>query len=404
MKAVRYVGEKGCRDARYTAALEEQDTTVIDTLRGGNVTLRFRRDGRPLRVDLSPLSRDLVDVAVMAYITDEMERRALAPDGWTRRHEFVVPVRDPALWSRVTPGLEGALRRVSGDRFDFSWLARSAIAVPNHRATLPRRFDAVCLFSGGIDSLMGAHQLLAAGKKVILVGHQADPTTAAAQTELARQLASMFPGAVTLVQCRVARAMSERSRRHLPIKCEDTHRCRSFLFLSLATTIAASASVGEVYIPENGLIALNAPLQPSRLGTLSTRTAHPLFLCGFADFAAAVGLFKAKLQNPFLYQSKTDMLRTLPAPLVPLVVRSVSCSRPSRFQDHGVRHCGYCVPCIYRRAAMMECGLDQADDYAFDAFRDLHNLRPHQRVDFRALVQFAQMSVNASEWALGCVW
>jgi 7-cyano-7-deazaguanine synthase in queuosine biosynthesis len=397
MKAIRFVGENGCDDEVYADELAKTPGGVIDTLPGGNVTLRFKRDGRPLFVGLSQLSRDLVDVAVMAYITDEMEDREGTPDRWTRSHEFTVPVRDSALWAGVTPLLASNLNRVAGDNFAFRWLERKAIAIKRHRLRLPRGGDTVCLFSGGIDSLLGAYQLLKAGKKLILLGHQADNVTASAQTVLAGQLAALFPGRLTLVQCRLARSRAEETRYTLAAKVEETHRCRSFLFLSLATALAATTGVPEVYIPENGLIALNAPLQRSRFGTLSTRTAHPQFLVSFADLASRLGVFTGALRNPFLYQSKTDMLRRLPEEMVPLVRRSVSCSRSSRYKNLHVLHCGYCVPCIYRRTAMLERGLDDPQQYAFDVFQHLGDLKDYQRVDFRALVRFAETAAAASE-------
>jgi hypothetical protein len=94
------------------------------------------------------------------------------------------------------------------------------------------------------------------------------------------------------------------------------------------------------------------------------------------------------------------MLQGLPAELVPLVKRSISCSRASRYKNHNVLHCGYCVPCIYRRAAMIECDLDDTRDYAFDVFQHLADVKPFQRVDFRALVQFAETAAIASDVAL----
>lgn len=398
MRAIRYVGQKGCKDAAYAAALAEAPNGVIDTLPGGNVAMRFRRDGHPVLVNMSQLARDLLDVAVMTYITDEMEPRSSAPDRWTRSHYFDVPVRDPALWSQATPALAKALNRVAGDNFSFTWFERSAVPVKKHRRRLSKGYDAVCLFSGGVDSLLGAYHLLKSGKKLILLGHQADNTTAAAQTVLAEQLGLLFPGKTTLVQCRVARSQSERTRFKLAEKCEDTHRCRSFLFLALAGAIASTVDVNEIYIPENGLIALNAPLERSRMGTLSTRTAHPLFLSDFGELLTQLGIFTGAIRNPFIYQSKTDMLRGLPADVVPMVRRSVSCSRPSRYQNLHVRHCGYCVPCIYRRVAMMEAGLDKGiEEYAFDAFLHLQDLKDYQKVDFRALVRFAERHATGSE-------
>lgn len=35
-------------------------------------------------------------------------------------------------------------------------------------------------------------------------------------------------------------------------------------------------NINELLVPENGLIALNVPLDETRVGSFSTRTTHPL--------------------------------------------------------------------------------------------------------------------------------
>jgi len=256
----------------------------------------------------------------------------------------------------------------------------------------------VCLFSGGIDSLLGAIKLLEAGNRVFLVGHQAEGITSKAQKDLFALLSARYPR-VHLIQARVARSLVTNPRHQLPDKLEDSHRPRSFLFLGLALAVAMTAKVKQVVLPENGLIALNVPLQPSRLGTLSTRTAHPLFVDRFRDFLDDAGLYDGTIENPFLYQSKTDMLQGLDGKFQDLVQRSVSCAHAGDVRwvgKSGVRHCGYCVPCVYRRAAMIERGWDNADDYAFDVFTDLSSLTTHKQADFRALFGFANRIVVAT--------
>ncbi len=74
----------------------------------------------------------------------------------------------------------------------------------------------------------------------------------------------------------------------------------------------------------------------------------------------------------------------------------MSCSRPSRYKDKGVKHCGYCVPCIYRRVAMIEIGLDVRTDYAFSVFDELTSLNTHMQLDFKALVRWAQRVVAST--------
>lgn len=402
MRITRYVGPDGCDDPEYLAELAAPDGAVIDTLSPQrNVTIEFRREDHPLRIDLPDDVRDFMDVAVGIYVGDELEERAAQGNGWTRQFHHAVPVSDPAMWVRGDPILRRTLHFLAGDTFDFRWPQRQSLPTGRQsRTLLPEGFDTVCLFSGGMDSLLGAYGLLSQGRKVLLVGHQAEGITAAAQKALADQLRALFPDCASLIQCRVARSQNEGQQYPLPPKIEETHRPRSFLFLALAIVVARATGIEEVYLPENGLIALNPPLQKNRVGTLSTRTAHPIYVSGLLEFLHTTGLFTGSIRNPFLYQSKTDMLRSLNPALRGLMTRSVSCSRPSRYQDRGVRHCGYCVPCIYRRAAMMVAGLDQPSDYAFDFLVGLPTMTRHTQADVRAVAAFAQRVRQASDMEL----
>ena len=398
MKSLRFVGKTGSHAELYTAALADPNTTIVDSLTSAaNVSLRLRLDDKPLEVRFPPEVRDLLDLAVVIYILDELRSREDTPDGWNREFDLVTPVQDPPRWEAATEALRAALSTLSGDDFAFEWCERRSLgSIGSHRTGLPRGFDTVCLFSGGLDSLLGAILLLEEGRRVLLVGHQADPATASAQKGLARSLRARYPKRAALVQCRAARRASEMVTHRLPQKCEDSHRTRSFLFLSLAVAIASAARIDEVFIAENGLIALNPPLQPSRMGTATTRTAHPRYLLELRAFLRAANLFDGSITNPFLHQSKTDMLRNLDPKLVDLVIRSVSCARPMRYQDRGVRHCGYCVPCIYRRIALHEASLDSPGDYAFDVFQELASMSLHTQADFRALVRFARRVTGSS--------
>jgi hypothetical protein len=167
----------------------------------------------------------------------------------------------------------------------------------------------------------------------------------------------------------------------------------------LAITIANAAKINEVVIPENGLIAINPPLQKSRLGTLSTRTTHPLYLSQLLEFVREAGIYQGTIKNPFMYQSKTDMLLGVDSALHPLLVRSVSCAHAGEVRWEGKaghRHCGRCVPCIYRRAAMIRAGLDGQEKYVDDVFVKLSGMTKYRQSDFRALVAFAQRVVAAS--------
>ncbi|HEY1173174.1 MAG TPA: Qat anti-phage system QueC-like protein QatC [Verrucomicrobiae bacterium] len=399
MNVVRYIGESESLPSDYLRCFEPDSGWVIynSLPPGANVVVRFELDGRPLEIDFDSLTRDFLDLATLVYIADEINVRRQASNQWTRRFNVLFPVRNPDLWSANQKLLYSVLETLAGDHYEFTWIPRPKLHnFGNHREKMPKGYDTVCLFSGGIDSFMGAYKLLSEGKKVLFVGHQAEGTAASAQTQLIEFLRREFPDRCALVQCRVARSTKDVIIYDLPSNDEDTHRTRSLLFLGLAIGVARAAEIDQVYIPENGLIALNPPLGKSRLGTLSTRTVHPKYLTELCDFLNVTGIFQGSIKNPFLFSSKTDMLVGIDPKLSDALKRSVSCARPYLYKHLGVRHCGYCVPCIYRRTAMMSAGLDASTDYAYQIFEGMPDAEVVKQIDFRSLFAFAKKVVSAT--------
>jgi 7-cyano-7-deazaguanine synthase in queuosine biosynthesis len=397
MKFTRFVGVRN-RNPDYRAALRERAFRKLD-LRPtkGNITLDFEIDGEPLALPMTPVVRDLVDLAAMIYTADELCERSAAADRWTRAFDAIIPVRSPALWRGTGPQLQDLLRFLSGDVFRFEWtLTRTIPPLRNHRAVIPDGFEKVCLFSGGSDSLVGAYELLQQGTRVLLVGHQADGITASTQDRVMQFLKSRFDEQVAFVQARVARSPRTQPEFELGAKLETTHRPRSFLFLCLAVAVASATDINEIVVPENGLIALNPPLNASRVGTLSTRTAHPCFLSGFSACVRTVRAFRGRIWNPFLYMSKTDVICRAPRPLQPILRSTLSCSHLGRNRWTGFngRHCGYCIPCLYRRIAFAERDLDDPADYYRNVFTRSGSLSSTERSDVRALAAFAKRVRN----------
>jgi 7-cyano-7-deazaguanine synthase in queuosine biosynthesis len=403
MKFTRSVGR--ITQPEYLGALAAADA-VLDpwSSADGNISNHVLLDGRRATVPLSAHARDLLDVASMVYIADELVPRAGSDDTWTREIAFVSPVYQRAAWASSTDALSRCLGFLSGDSYAFEWLDRPN-TVPRrtkHKRRLSGSYDAVCLFSGGVDSFLGAAQLLGSGLRILLVGHYAEGTTSSAQRDLAGALRKKYPGRLSLLQVHVARSMRRGQRYALPTKSEITHRSRSFLFLGAAVAAASSVGAPIVYIPENGLIALNAPLSSSRRGTLSTRTAHPRFLREVEAVVRALG-FGIRIENPFEFASKTDMVvRTSDDDLRNGLLRTVSCAHAGDLWRQGkldATHCGYCVPCIYRRVAFVAAGIE-GEGYLHDVFTDLAKLTDTTARDFRLLVRFAREAAAASEGSL----
>lgn len=401
MKFARHVG-RFCNNLDYYSVLDSVDAVVDTDQAHGNVTVKFWLRGLrtgPLQMSWQPISRDLFDMGAMIYIADELAERDKV---WDRHLHFNVPVMDINVWSSNEKKLSDLLYFLTGDQYAFEWMeSRNLPHYGQHRVKLPfGRHSAVCMFSGGLDSLMGAIRLLENGESVLLVGHITDSVASAAQVDLYKSLHARFGNRVELIQCSLGRSTRRNPNFALPEKKEDSHRSRSFLFLTLGIAVARGARIDRLFLAENGLIALNPPLGTSRVGSLSTRTAHPRFLDGFLSLVNSLGAFYGNIVNPFLYLSKTDILRGLEEWQKPLLMRSVSCAHVATTVrwagKRGVLHCGYCVPCIYRRVAMMTANVDRPDDYCEDVFQNLHNLSESSQIDMRFLVQFAKKITAAN--------
>jgi hypothetical protein len=148
----------------------------------------------------------------------------------------------------------------------------------------------------------------------------------------------------------------------------------------------------KLYICENGFIAINPPLTGARIGSLSTRTAHPIYLRRIQQLLDSAGL-RIDIRNPYAARTKGEMLRdcrdfTL---LKAHAVQSTSCGR---FQRFNYQHCGRCVPCQVRRAAFLSRpGLKDTTHYVYDALG-----RPdvdHARFDDVRSVALAIAGVDA---------
>jgi len=362
-------------------------------------------------------ARDLYRLAAAAFACDVSFPRASAYDSWTRHIRLSLSVTDLALWQNAQQRVAHLLTYLSGDQWEVVFTAYSTpdtgaaeITVPPTPATpaiAPFKPDAVCLFSGGLDSFIGAADRLAAGQKLTLVSHHgAGSATHAspAQTNLKGLMRQHYPNQFQDYSFNVD------PRKGLTGSAEPTTRSRSLVFLSLGALLAATQQATTLYIPENGLITLNIPLTYSRLGSSSTRTTHPHTLHLFQQVLDAVGI-NVKVENPYRYSTKGEMLAKAgnQALVQAGLPHTMSCAHPTagRFQGVGVRHCGYCVPCIIRASAEHGAGISsptQLAPYRYDIrLRNLAqaNLTDQKNRDLRA---FQMAILRAQQQPPGAAW
>lgn len=301
---------------------------------------------------------DLIVLAAHVQAADtHLSRQTESQDGWTREIRIVVPVSEPTLWNASLPLLERLLNFLTGDRWVIGFRLRPTgfehivSASPTQVVRAP--FNSLALFSGGLDSLIGAIDCLEQNKTPLLVSHAADGATSDSQSTLFQGLKKNYP---TRNFDRIRMWMDFRGWKVKGVDPEKTSRGRSFLFFAVGV-LTGTALEGSFTLraPENGLIAMNVPLDPLRLGAFSTRTTHPFYIARWNELLGKLGI-PGRIENPYWNKTKGEMVAgcgnsSLLASLAP---KSMSCSSPTkgRWLGRGAGHCGFCLPCLIRRAAL----------------------------------------------------
>lgn len=334
---------------------------------------------------LSPVPRswDLLSLALSVICADTAIRRSDSPDGWTRQIALKVAVSDPDFWMTKRSLIEDQLKFLTTDIWQLEFTGNGLHPKPPKVPQLPNG-DCVTLLSGGLDSFVGAIDLVSAGKNPFAVSQ-----VAAGDKKSQAYFASKIGGGLDHLQL------------NHNVKCpgdnDRSQRARSLIFLAYAV-LGASAlkhyKEGEhvdLYMCENGLISINPPLTPARLGSLSTRTTHPIFLGMFQELLDAAEL-RVSVHNPYQFKTKGEMLRECKdqAFLAKHAAETTSCGRYAR---NGWKHCGRCLPCLIRRAAFHAWGEVDKTTYVY---ADLSkNDLQHARFDDVRCAAMAAALVNA---------
>lgn len=297
---------------------------------------------------------DFLSIAIAAFAADRFVLRNESEDGWTRVIALDVAVADPGRWESQRSRLEGALRFLTGDIWHIAFRDGGSRAPSIANRASDR--DTICLFSGGLDSLLGALRLVEDGQKPFLIS-QGSTKEVGPQIRLATEIGlhnHRFDGRVN-------------ERWTTPY--EGSTRGRSLIFFAYGVVAASAHGLAEVIVPENGLIAINPPFTPRRVGSLSTRTTHPHFLSELEAVLQAVGE-NVRLRNIFEGKTKGEMMSECADPRVAqLSASSYSCGKGKRRNGQ----CGRCVPCLIRRAAFHKAGIPDGSQYFSDLSRSARN-------------------------------
>lgn len=302
---------------------------------------------------------DLLQLAMVVYYADLRIDRIFAADRWTRQITVHLSVADVALWEGISPSLVKLLNFLTGDVWGIRFRNREPLVEIELENPNPNPPSIVALFSGGLDSFVGAIDLLEEfDGKIGLVGqHGNGPSINPSQTRSLTVLSDRYPNRPDRFGFYVQPTKPGKKRAY-----ENTMRARSILFLALGTAVANACGEGTpLYVPENGLISLNVPLSHARTGSFSTRTTHPYFISLFRELLNGINI-PVPVHLPYKFITKGEMLQQArnQDALSTGLGQTLSCARPDagRYQGRPPGHCGYCVPCIIRLSSMKAAGFD----------------------------------------------
>lgn len=357
---------------------------------GTNPTFKIATDRIEARLvaPMTDLLLDLLDVAGVVFCADSTVKRGGLTrkdfgDAWRRSFSFTIPVRCPEVWKRPEVGkaLTDAVHFLTDDDVDFAFHADEWDTNPqtyldfDPSGGAAYRIDEVILFSGGLDSLAGALETLATtDKQVALVSHESAPKIISHQRELAKMLKQKYPGRVLHIPVKAHRMGTEAQ--------ETTQRSRSFLFAAIAHVIARIAGVPRILFFENGVVSHNLPISNQVIGTMATRTTHPMSLHLLSRFLDTLGGSPIPLVNGYAWFTKTDVVRKIAEHGGASMIRSAVSCTSVREQSILFTHCGACSQCLDRRVAILAAGLeaeDPTDQYAIDILFDART-NEHDRI------------------------
>jgi len=351
----------------------------------------------------STMSFDMLYLSAIIYAIDRAVNRGIySIDGWSREFDVDIALPHYDRFQSIERHINTMLSFLTGDYWTCHFVGTEAVKFPNFKESL--FFDGITqvnLFSGGMDSLIGAIDFMTnhPDGKLFLASHYDSkmPGPKRDQHELKKLLLAKYKNQF----CDVPAIMITPSQ-----SFELSSRSRSLMFLSIALIVASYAKC-DIVVPENGSVSLNYPLSPSRRASCSTRTTHPVFLNQFRDIIAILGV-TIGISNPYEKQTKGEMVERCADKeyLLQVVATSNSCGKRGKrqfmYDTHNATHCGHCMPCMYRKAAMIK-GTDKikggADNTTYgNSFITLYNKKGYKVAeDFFAMIEFLKKDLTRAQ-------
>lgn len=325
-----------------------------------------------------PWAQDLLTMTRAIYAADKKALRKGGPDGWTRKISLSISLCEPDRWTTTAKQhLSELLETLTSDRWEVE-LRSGGYGLPTQGRLDEWQASDISLFSGGLDSTALAADLgHRTGSNVLFVMFF-DPSMKDRQREIFNLVDTLGPR--TLRHWQLSQTVLGHGR-----SLEQSSRTRGLLYMAAAIYAASAHELRTISVPENGHLAINPPLSPSRPVACSTRSVHPRTLGLLNQLVADVG-GNVKVENPLKNLTKGEVCRlALDAGLTQDdLFRTVSCSHPPIKRSRSTSYnCGHCYACLIRRAGLWSALRADRTEYEVDPWNLPYK---HNRAnDLRAL-------------------
>lgn len=338
-------------DTRLTIPISIEDTKgcVFQTAAVVQMTPIAYFNGK-----VPPVTYSLLYLSAIVYAIDRgVSRHHYSIDGWSREFEVDIRLPEFELFQYVEKQINAMLSFLTGDYWNCHFVGTAQVQYGRYgHSDYYDGITQVNLFSGGMDSLIGAIDYMTDNPcgKLFLTSHYDSgmPGPRSDQNELKKIFKRKYSGRFAEMPAVMISPESS---------AELSCRSRSLMFLAIALIVASYAKC-KIVVPENGSVSLNFPLSPSRRASCSTRTTHPVFLKQYMEIIGMLGLTTI-VENPYEKMTKGEMVQHCSDKdyLMSIVAHSNSCGKRGMHQHmyDNIRasHCGHCMPCMYRKASMI---------------------------------------------------
>lgn len=340
------------------------------------------------RMGFAPDVADLIDVLLSIALCDRRAPRNLLRHGGrvqedlSRSINATIQVRRPDRWNdpEIYQAVTALATMLTRDEWTFRFEMRTRDPRPSESQRsldlgLTPNDGIVALHSGGLDSLLGMANVLAANESATLIPVSVITNSKSRQVinEVTESLRRSSPRAS------IQAAHIELFHRKSEIGIDDRaseYRTRILICLAAGIAVATGIGIGRLRLTENGPGAINLPASPEQLDAWTTRATHPKTLAAVAHIATLVIGQEFFIENTGLFKTKGQLAEQLrDIRFIEPACLTVSCDRFPYFNADAP--CGTCMSCLYRQIALHRVGMTYIDNGRQD--RRGGNTKAHPR-------------------------